>query len=80
MFQLFDKALAMDEYFIPLRHINSVFDTPEALEIMRRGFGAIEGRDIAIEQGLSIDIFKNEAKCFNTRLLRMCKMPDAGGL
>ena len=41
---------------------------------MRRGFlWAIEGRDIAIEQGLSIDIFKNKQKCFNTRLLRCAK-------
>jgi len=52
-------------FYSSLGHINSVFDTPEALEIMRRGFlWAIEGRDIAIEQGLSIDIFKNEAKMF----------------
>lgn len=52
-------------FYSALGHINSVFDTPEALEIMRRGFlWAAEGRDIAVRNGLSSDIFKNEAKMF----------------
>ena len=52
-------------FYSSLGHINSVFDTPEALEIMRRGFlWAIKGRDTAIQQGLSVDTFKNEAKMF----------------
>jgi len=52
-------------FYSALGHVNSVFDTPEALEIMRRGFlWAIEGRDIAIRNNLSPDVFKNEAKMF----------------
>jgi type 1 glutamine amidotransferase len=49
-------------FYSSLGHDNSVFDTSEALEIMRRGFlWAIEGRDIAIRNNLSSDVFKDEA-------------------
>ncbi len=52
-------------FYSALGHVNSVFDTPEALEIMRRGFlWAIEGREIAIRNNLSSDVFKNQAKMF----------------
>ncbi len=52
-------------FYSSLGHVNSVFDSPEALEIMRRGFlWAIEGREIAIRNGLSSEVFKNEAKMF----------------
>lgn len=52
-------------FYSSLGHVNKVFDTPEALEIMRRGFlWVIEGRDLALRNGLTSNIFKSEAKMF----------------
>lgn len=52
-------------FYSSLGHHNDVFDIPPALEIMRRGFlWAAEGKDIAIRQNLSADIFKCEKKMF----------------
>lgn len=47
-------------FYSSLGHINSVFEIPEALEMMRRGFlWAIEGKDIAVSNNLNIKDFEN---------------------
>ncbi len=52
-------------FYNSLGHHADVFDIPEALEIMKRGFlWAAEGKDIAVKLGLDVDVFKNEAKMF----------------
>ncbi|MDR1301950.1 MAG: ThuA domain-containing protein [Treponema sp.] len=48
-------------YYNALGHHNDVFDIPEAWELMKRGLlWAAEGKRIAVEQGLSADIFKSD--------------------
>ncbi len=52
-------------FYNSLGHHADVFDIPEAYEIMKRGlFWAAEGKDIAIEKGLSIEDFSSELKMF----------------
>ncbi len=52
-------------FYNSLGHHADIFDIPEALEIMKRGFlWSAEGRDIAIRDGLSSDDFKSDKKMF----------------
>jgi len=52
-------------YYNSLGHHADIFDIPEALELMRRGFvWAAEGKDIAIENGLDSSIFQSEKQMF----------------
>ncbi len=52
-------------FYSSLGHHADVFDTPQALEIMRRGFiWAAEGREIALRQGLDRRVFASEARMF----------------
>lgn len=52
-------------FYSSLGHHNDVFDIPPALEIMRRGFlWAAEGKDIAVRENLSVDVFKSDKKMF----------------
>jgi type 1 glutamine amidotransferase len=52
-------------FYNSLGHHADIFDIPEALEIMRRGFlWAAEGKDIAIEQGLDGSIYTSDKKMF----------------
>jgi type 1 glutamine amidotransferase len=52
-------------FYNSLGHHADVFDIPEALELMRRGFlWAAEGKDIAVEQNLDPDIFKSDLQMF----------------
>jgi uncharacterized protein len=52
-------------FYNSLGHHADIFDNPQALEIMRRGFlWAAEGKDIAVRKGLSADEFKNDKKMF----------------
>lgn len=52
-------------FYNSLGHHDDVFDVPESMELMRRGFlWCIEGKDIVLNQGLTTDIFKNEGKMF----------------
>jgi type 1 glutamine amidotransferase len=52
-------------FYNSLGHHADIFDIPSALELMRRGFlWAAEGKDIAVRDGLSANIFKSEAKMF----------------
>lgn len=46
-------------FYNSLGHHADIFDIPSALEMMRRGFlWAAEGKDIAVRNGLSVDVFK----------------------
>lgn len=48
-------------YYNSLGHHNDVFDIPAACEMMRRGFlWAAKGKDIALQEGLSSEVFKNK--------------------
>jgi len=52
-------------FYNSLGHHADIFDIPEALELMRRGFRwAAEGKDIAIEQGLDASIYTSDKKMF----------------
>ena len=52
-------------FYNSLGHHADIFDIPEALELMRRGFlWAAEGKDIAIEQGLDASIYTSDRKMF----------------
>ncbi|MBN1935157.1 MAG: ThuA domain-containing protein [Anaerolineae bacterium] len=52
-------------FYNSLGHHADIFDIPEALELMRRGFlWAAEGKDIAIKEGLDGSVFKSEKKMF----------------
>ena len=52
-------------YYNSLGHHADIFDIPEALELMRRGFlWAAEGKDIAIREGLDSSIYSSEKKMF----------------
>ena len=52
-------------FYNSLGHHNDVFDIPEAIEIMRRGMlWAAEGKQQAVERGLSIDEYKSDIKMF----------------
>lgn len=52
-------------YYNSLGHHADIFDIPEALELMRRGFlWAAEGKDIAVEQGLDGSIYTSDRKMF----------------
>jgi uncharacterized protein len=52
-------------FYNSLGHQASVFDVPEAREIMRRGlFWALEGRALARERGASADDFRSDLKMF----------------
>lgn len=52
-------------FYNSLGHHADVFNSPSALEIMKRGFvWASQGRDIAIREGLNSEKFKNNAKMF----------------
>jgi type 1 glutamine amidotransferase len=52
-------------YYNSLGHHADIFDIPQSLELMRRGFlWAAEGKDIAIREGLDSRIFQSEKKMF----------------
>jgi len=52
-------------FYNSLGHHADVFDIPEALEMMRRGFlWAAEGKDIAIANGLDSGIYKSDRRMF----------------
>jgi len=52
-------------FYNSLGHHADIFDIPEALELMRRGFvWAAAGKDIAIEQGLDASIYTSDKKMF----------------
>jgi type 1 glutamine amidotransferase len=52
-------------FYTSLGHHADTFDIPEALEIMTRGMlWAAAGKDIALKEGLTADIFKSEKKMF----------------
>lgn len=52
-------------FYNSLGHHADIFDIPEALELMRRGFlWAAEGKDIAIKEGLTSDIYKSQKQMF----------------
>lgn len=52
-------------FYNSLGHHADIFNIPSALELMRRGLlWAAEGKDIAIRDGLSADVFSSEAKMF----------------
>lgn len=48
-------------FYTSLGHNAASFDTPETMEIMRRGFlWAAEGKDIAVRDGLNSNIYNSE--------------------
>ena len=52
-------------FYNSVGHIAKVFDIPEALELMRRGFlWAAEGKDIALRDGLDSSPYRNETLMF----------------
>ena len=52
-------------FYNTLGHHADIFDIPEALELMRRGFlWAAEGKDIAIKEGLDSSIYTSEKQMF----------------
>ena len=52
-------------FYNSLGHHADIFDIPEALELMRRGFlWAAEGKDIALEQGLDSSLYRSERQMF----------------
>jgi type 1 glutamine amidotransferase len=52
-------------FYNSLGHHADIFDIPEALELMRRGMlWAAEGKDIAVEQGLSASMYESDKKMF----------------
>ena len=52
-------------FYNSLGHHADIFDIPEAVELMRRGFlWAAEGKDIAIEQELDSSIYTSDKKMF----------------
>lgn len=52
-------------FYSSLGHHADVFEIPEALETMKRGFlWTAEGKDIAVKNRLDAGVFKNEAKMF----------------
>ena len=52
-------------FYNTLGHHADIFDIPEALELMRRGFlWAAEGKDIAITEGLDSSIYKSSKQMF----------------
>ncbi len=52
-------------FYNSLGHHAEIFDIPEALELMKRGFlWAAEGKDIALREGADINKFKSDEKMF----------------
>ena len=52
-------------FYNSLGHHADIFENPSALELMKRGFlWAAEGKEIAVREGLSADVFKSNAKMF----------------
>jgi type 1 glutamine amidotransferase len=52
-------------FYNSLGHHADIFDIPEALELMRRGFlWAAEGKDIAVKEGLDSSIYTSDRKMF----------------
>ncbi|MBN1641239.1 MAG: ThuA domain-containing protein [Anaerolineae bacterium] len=52
-------------YYNSLGHHADIFDIPEALELMRRGFlWAAAGKDVAIWEGLDSSIYSSDRKMF----------------
>jgi type 1 glutamine amidotransferase len=52
-------------FYNSLGHHADIFDIPEALELMRRGFlWAAEGKDIALKEGLDSSIYRSEKQMF----------------
>ena len=52
-------------FYNSVGHVANVFDIPEALELMRRGFNwAAEGKDIALRDGLDSSPWRNPAQMF----------------
>jgi type 1 glutamine amidotransferase len=52
-------------FYNSLGHHADIFDIPEALELMRRGFlWAAEGKDIAIKEGLDASIYTSDRQMF----------------
>ncbi len=52
-------------FYNSLGHHDDIFDIPEALELMERGFlWAAEGKEIAIREGADISKYKSDQKMF----------------
>ena len=52
-------------YYNSLGHHADIFDIPEALELMRRGFNwAADGKDIAIRDGLDSSLYQSKKQMF----------------
>jgi type 1 glutamine amidotransferase len=52
-------------FYNSVGHVASVFDIPQALELMRRGFlWAAEGKEIALREGLDSSPYRNPAQMF----------------
>ena len=52
-------------FYNSLGHHADIFDIPEALELMRRGFlWAAEGKDVAIREGLDSSIYTSDRQMF----------------
>jgi hypothetical protein len=52
-------------YYNSLGHHNDIFDIPEAWELMKRGLlWAADGKRIAREQHLDIEMFTSDRKMF----------------
>lgn len=52
-------------FYTSLGHHADIFDIPEALEIMTRGMRwAAEGKDIALREGLTAEMYRSEKKMF----------------
>ncbi|MCX5776345.1 MAG: ThuA domain-containing protein [Candidatus Firestonebacteria bacterium] len=52
-------------FYSSLGHHDDAFETPEAFELMKRGLlYAAEGKDYALKNGLTSEIYKNSAKMF----------------
>jgi type 1 glutamine amidotransferase len=52
-------------FYNSLGHHADIFDIPEALELMRRGFlWAAEGKDVALQEGLDSSIYESDRQMF----------------
>jgi type 1 glutamine amidotransferase len=52
-------------FYNSLGHHADIFDIPEALELMRRGFlWAAEGKDVATQEGLDSSIYESDRQMF----------------
>ena len=52
-------------FYNALGHHADIFDIPEAMEMMKRGFlWAAEGKEVVRREGLDVNMYKNEGKMF----------------